>query len=109
MASFVKRLAKSVAANTTEKLEYVPADGEAIHITRFISSGIYCSPDVKAEALWDGALKFAGHGSFHEWHNDEVLETFVGDGIKKLTVQLVNDSDGDESMQVGIYGESYGP
>jgi len=108
MATFKQRLIKTVVSGTPKIKEYTPVDGERVELSRFLSSGIFCSPDVKAEILWDGVLIYAAHGSFEEWHNGEVLESLVGNNTKKLTLKLTNDSSGDETMQVCCYGENYG-
>ena len=108
MAKFGKRLFATVAASDNETLDYTPANGEKIYITKFSGCGIH-GPDVKVEVIWDAdgnpEILFATHGTIDE-HLDGL--ELVGNGSKKLRIKLTNDSASSETIGACWCGEQYG-
>jgi hypothetical protein len=88
-----------VPANDVAIDEWTPANGENFFISSAWGNAAYVSA-VKLELKFGDQILFATHGTSKE----DVNEKFVGDGIKKVQLRLVNDSDYPETIGGGYEG-----
>ena len=87
-----KRLFKNVDANTTETLDYIPANNEELKVN--VCYGQAASiPDTMVAIIWDeptaNDVLFCTNSTFKD---DLVDFTVTGDGVKKLVIKLVNNT-----------------
>ena len=91
------RLYKSVAANSTEDQDYVPAVGENFVISNaWGESG--STPETGVCLKWDSVLIFTTHNSGMDTYVDQQV---TGDGTKALKIELINNSDSAVTMGAG--------
>jgi len=86
------RLFKLVAANSSEVLDHVPANLELLQVdTCYGQAGN--SPDTVVAIIWDEVGANVVLYCTHQSGNDGLVDfSVVGDGVKKLTIKLVNTS-----------------
>lgn len=86
-----QRFYKHVAASSTETLEYVPADGEKMFL---VNAGVSSSsaPQTVVHIDWDpdGSPEVI-ISSYGEANHSNINRTYIGDGVKKMRINLVND------------------
>ena len=85
------RLYKQVGANSSESLDYVPADGEILLIANMgISSS--SSPETVGCVAWDAdGTPDILISSYSEIVHQSVYRQITGDGTKILRITLTND------------------
>ena len=93
MSLIVDRFFTEVSANSTEKKEYTPANNVSLTVgAAWGESGN--SPDTTVCIMWDAGgenkLIYATHTSGHD---TLVNTTVTGNGTKKLSINLINNSD----------------
>jgi len=92
-----RRFYKSVAAGATETDSYTVPDGKILYLRTLGGSGCQLH-DAHVAIKWDGEIIFVTHG-------DQIQENleceFIGDGVKKLEIILLNDSAVQET--IGAY------
>ena len=97
-ASFIKaradinqRLFKNVAANSSEQIDYTPANGEKLRVTR-LGGDSSETPDTNVCVVWDPAgtpdILFS---TYRDAVHEDVFKEFTGDGTKVLRILLTND------------------
>ena len=84
----------AVSASTTTKDEYTVPNGVTLKIYELGGNGCQ-SNEVKVEIKFDSDVLFVTHGDSIQ--NPEDLE-ITGDGSKKLSINLVNDSSVTETI-----------
>jgi len=93
---YSKRFYKTVVSGTPQQLDQTPANGEKIHIVD-IGGNAARNAAVRVEISFGSEIILSTHG-------DTVQKcdmVFTGDGTKKLTIKLINDSGADET--IGAY------
>jgi hypothetical protein len=101
MALRSDRFFKMVSANTTDTQDYVIPNGVTTSISVcYGESG--SSPDTAICVIWDPAgvnkLLYTTHGAGHD---KLVNETVTGDGTKKVTIELVNNTNSSVTLGAG--------
>lgn len=105
MPEISDRLYKLVGANTAETKTYLPANGETLNVSEAYGQA-GSSPDTVVSVIWDdngGAeqVLFCTHSS----GNDGLVnEDITGDGVKLLTIKLVNDQNTSDYLGAGWRG-----
>ena len=94
------RYCKSVATGVTDDNDYVVPAGKTLCITSWGANSAHVS-SVHVGIKWDGVNQFFTHGDYIE---DNPCE-FVGDGTKKLTIRLKNNSGNSET--IGAFYKGY--
>ena len=87
-----QRLYKFVAANTSETLDYTPANGEKILIERAGGSSS-TTPDTTVCVVWDpgGGEQEILVSTYRDTLHEGIDKEFTGDGSKVLQICLTND------------------
>jgi len=88
---------KTVSANDNEKDEFTPANGEKWLIYEVWGHGAH-NNEVKVDVCFGDDCLFAVHGDAQPYNPEEEI---TGDGTKKLTLKLTNDSSSTESFGGG--------
>ena len=101
MALLSDRFFKEVSANTTDSQDLIIPNGVTTNISVcYGESGL--SPDSAICIVWDktGAneLVYTTHGAGHD---DLAAHEVIGDGAKKVTIELVNNSDAALTLGAG--------
>jgi hypothetical protein len=105
--NFEHEHAAQVSANSSSCKDYVPADGEKLYVKKMGGCACYNS-DVHTKIVWDKdgtpEILFVTHGSIER---EEPGHELAGDGTKKLSICLVNDSSQSETISAWLIGEKY--
>ena len=103
----INKLAKLVAAESSETLNYVVPDGQKIVFVSFIGSAAY-KDSIKVEIIWNEEgtpeLLFCTHGDI-TCPGDET--EYVGDGVKTIKIKLTNASLQSETIMGRWEGNLY--
>ena len=97
-----KRYYKSVAGNSIDKNEYVIPNGKFVLIRKVGGNSCF-HDDVKIQVCFDDECLFSTHGDDMQAVEIEL----EGDGVKKLTIDLVNDSINSETVGGYYEGQEY--
>ena len=81
---------------STDKLEYIPPNGKTLYVEEFSGDAAFIA-DAMVCISYNGEIIFSTHGSA----NRKASNIFVGDGVKKLIIDLDNSSNGPET--IGAY------
>lgn len=96
-----KRFFKDVSDNSTEELDFVIPNNQTIHIgVCYGESGN--SPETSVAIIWDASgvndLIYVTHEHGIDTY---VNKKFTGDGVKKITIKLVNNSNSSVMLGAG--------
>lgn len=96
-----QRLYKNVAANTSDDLDYIPADGETLLVWR-AGGDSADNPDTNVCVVWDpdGTPEII-FSTYHDAQHENILKEFTGDNVKVLRILLTNDLS--EPSYLGAY------
>lgn len=104
MANFCLHKAAAVSSYDEVTEEYTPAEGELLSLVELGGCAAHTS-SVHVKILWGTDIIFVTHGSIVRKCYDPC--ECLGDGSKKLTISLKNDSLQSETIMAWAGGEKY--
>lgn len=105
-----RRFFRNVAALTVVRDEYTVPNGKTLVLEKYVLNGAGTTFDATARLIWDRGgsqeeLLGISHGDVSV---ENLSQSFVGDGTRKMTIEL--DNDASSQMSLGGYwrGTEYG-